>query len=260
LLPEPAETDHSDADENPDDLEDEDAQGYEPSNFNIIAPAGRFQPARLNLTDFAGSGSHEGMRRGVGHYVHKGLQGSKNAVRRFGGTTQTAGNLYDALSALASGEAQSGAALDRTLLTGKSAQDIMTAIIEATRPVDGSQDTEAARDAMQRALGTMLEKFPEANLLDLTEEQRLFAIEQYLALDVFNRACLDLGKTILKGGPSATSTLARMREMREYIRQTIAAQFRKLRAAAGTLSARKVSLLAQNALREAFLVFEVSTL
>jgi hypothetical protein len=222
-----------------------------------MAPAGRFQPARLNLGRFAGTGSRDNMRRAVGHYIHKGLQGSGNAVRRFGGTTRAAGSLYGALSTLASGQAPAGSPLDRSLLEGKTAQEVMATIIEAVRPTDGTQDAEAARDAMQRALAAMLEEFPNADLLDLTEEQRLFAIERYLALDVFNRVCLDLGKTIFRSAPSVASALSRMADVRDYIREAIAAQFRRLRAAGAALSARRVSELARNALREAFQVFEV---
>jgi hypothetical protein len=228
-----------------------------PAPASPLAPPGRFQPARLHLGNFASSGSRDSMRKALGHYVHKGLQGSSNAVRRFGGTTSAAGTLYNTLSTLSSGDAPPGSPLDRALLAGKSAQEVMAAIIEAARPVDGSQDAEAARDAMQKALAAMLEEFPAADLLDLTEEQRLFAIERYLSLDVFNRACLDLAKTIFDRAPSAASALSRMRDIRDYIRETVAAQFRRLRTAGERLTGRRVSELARDALREAFLVFEV---
>jgi hypothetical protein len=197
------------------------------------------------------------MRRALGHYIHKGLQGSRRAANRFGGTSRAAGTLYDALSTVASGGAQPGSPLDRSLLAGKSAQEVMAAIIEAVRPIDGTQDAEAARDAMQRALAAMLEEYPEADLLDLTEEQRLFAVERYLALDVYNRVCLDLEKTILSRAPSVASALSRIRDIRDYIAQTVSARFRQLRAAGGSLTARGVSELAHNSLREAFFVFEV---
>ena len=197
------------------------------------------------------------MRRGLGHYVNKGLQGSANAVHRFGGTTQTAGSFYNALSTIASGGAQTGSPLDRNLLAGKSAQEVMDAIIEAARPVDGTQDAEAARDAMQRALAALLDQYPNADLLDLTEEERLFAVERYLARDVFNRAWLDLGKSFMKNAASAASALSRMKDIADYIRETVAAQFRRLRTLGETLSPRKVGGLARDALREAFQVFEV---
>jgi len=260
LPPLPGNGDRGNEEDGEGDGQDGHPQSPAPLAPSPIAPAGRFQQARLNLGQFANNGSRNSMRRAVGHYVHKGLQGSGNAVRRFGGTTRAAGSFYNALSTLASGRAEPGSPLDRRLLTGKTAQEVMAAIIEAARPIDGTQDTEATRDAMQRALAAMLEEFPDADLLDLTEEQRLFAIERYLALDVFNRACLDLGKAIFRNAPSVASALSRMGELRDYIREAISAQFRRLRAAGVTLSARRVSELASNALREAFQVFEVDAI
>lgn len=223
----------------------------------VIAPRGRFAPARTHLGEFASNGSRESMRRGVGHYIRKGMQGSRHAVSRFGGTANTAGSLYGALSSLASGQAPAGSPLDRAILSGRSAQEVMSAIIEAVRPVDGTQDAEAARDAMKHALSDVLNQFPDADLLDLTEDQRLFTIERYLAWDIFNRACLDLAKTILSKAPSAASALSRLGDIRDYIRETVAAAFRTLKAAGTTLSAQRVAILARDALREAFQVFEV---
>jgi hypothetical protein len=264
LPPAPANGDQDGGDQDGGDGDgaDEGQNGQSPAPASTdpgpIAPAGRFAPARLNLGRFANTGSSDSMRRALGHYVNKGQQGSGNAVLRFGGTTRNAGSLYNALTTIASGEAQPGSPLDRALLAGKSAREVMAAIIEAARPIDGTQDAEAARDAMQRALAAMLEQFPNADLLDLSEEERLFAIERYLALDVFNRAYLDLGKAIMENAPSAVSALSRMKDIRDYIRETVAAQFRRLRAQAETLSARRIARLARDALREAFRVFEVN--
>src|SRR5438046_2987996 len=59
-----------------------------------IAPAGRFGPSRISLGQYARSGSADDMRRGLGHYVGKGLGGGGTATRRFGGTATTAGSIY----------------------------------------------------------------------------------------------------------------------------------------------------------------------
>src|SRR5437870_9526365 len=56
-----------------------------------IAPPGRFGPSRISLGRYARSGSSAEMRRGLGHYVSKGLGGGGTATRRFGGTASTAG-------------------------------------------------------------------------------------------------------------------------------------------------------------------------
>ena len=52
-------------------------------------------------------------------------------------------------------------------------------------------------------------RFIGVSLLDLTDEQREFAIERYIALDVFQRFALDLGKVIQDKAPSPRTALAR---------------------------------------------------
>lgn len=221
----------------------------------VIAPRGRFAAARTSLGDFARGGGAAAMRRGLGHYVKTGLQGSRNAAQRFGGTATSAGALYDALTGLASAQPAPNAALDRAILEGKSAQEVITAIIEAVRPVDGTQDGEAGRDAMQRALSATLEQFPDADLLDLGQDQRLFAIERFVAQDVFNRACLDLAKHVQDSAPSATAALARLTEIRDYIRQVVSSAFRRLKSTGESPNTRRVGAMARDALREALQVF-----
>jgi hypothetical protein len=132
----------------------------------------------------------------------------------------------------------------------------MDAVVEAVRPIDGSQDAEASRGAIRNALSDLLERFPNADLLTLSEDERAFAIERYVAFDVFQRFCLDIGKTLQDKAPSVASALARLREVREYVKQTVAAAFRKLRVIGQSLSAGRVGHMVQNALRETFQVFE----
>jgi hypothetical protein len=222
-----------------------------------LAPPGRFGPARTSLGRFASSGSGDDMRRGLGHYVGKGLGGSGAASRRLGGTSRTAGNLYGALSAAAAGRpAAPGSPLNPNILAGRSARDIMDAVVEAVRPSDGTQDAEASRTAIRDGLSELLEQFPEADLLNLTEEQRLFAVERYLARDVFYRVRLDVGKAVQDKAPGPSAALSRLRQIRDYIREKIAARFRALRNAVTTLSARAIAGIAAQALRETFQVFE----
>lgn len=222
-----------------------------------LAPPRRFGPARTSLGRFARTGSPEDMRRGVGHYVRKGLGGSRSATRRFGGTTQTAGSLYGALSSAASGQPPvAGSPLDPALLSGRSADEVMDAVVEAVRPADGTQDAEASRNAVRTALSELLERYPAADLLALGEEQRLFAIERYLALDVYNRLRLDIGKAVQDKAPGVAAALSRMKQIREYVRETVAARFRAARAAGQTVTAHRVTQMGTQALREAFEVFE----
>lgn len=220
------------------------------------APFARFRGARVNLGNFAHTGSTVYMRRGLGHYVRSGYGGSHTATRRMGGTTRTAGVLYGTLSSVAGQAEATHRSLSLILLAGRSADEIMDALVDAIRPIDGTQDSEAARSSIRDALSELLGRFPDADLLNLTEDQRLYVIEQYLALDVYRRFALDLSKTVQDKAPSAITALSRLKEVKDYIKQTVLAQFRKLGKVGEQLDARHISEIARQSLHNTFIVFE----
>jgi hypothetical protein len=219
-----------------------------------IAPDKRFGGVRTSLGNFARSGDGRDLRRGLGHYVRDGYGGSNTATRRFGGTAQTAGSLGYTLSSTASGAAD--APIDTAALAGRSTEEIATAIIEAVRPVDGTQDAEAERSAMHDAMSELLAQFPEANLLNLSDAEREFVIEKFTAIDVARRFELDVGKHLLERAPTATVAMSRLKHMRAFIAETVAASFRKLRDQGRTLTSGRVARVVQAALRDTFEVFE----
>lgn len=234
-----------------------DQQPAPPAPPAQVAPNGRFGPARRALGSFAHSGSTEDMRKGVGHYVRKGLGGSTTATRRLSGTTRTASALYGALSAASAGQSTAdGSPFDPAVLRGRSADEVMHALVEAVRPVDGTQDTEASRFAISNALSDVLTRFPDADLLNLTDEERLFAIERYVALDVFHRFDLDVGKHLRTNAPTLSAEMTRLREVKNYVRETVAASFRKACGAAQALNVGRIGSIVRTALQEAFEVFE----
>jgi hypothetical protein len=221
------------------------------------APDRRWIGVSRSLADYAHSGDINAMHRGFGHYVRSGYGGARTAARRMGGTAAAAGALGGALAGLAAGTpAAPGSPLDPALLAGRSADEIMDAVVEAIRPVDGTQDAEASRAAIRDALSELLTRFPDADLLSLTPEQREVAIERFTAHDVFRRFDLDAGQTIREKAPSATMALSRLKQARDYVKETVAASFRKLREAGRTLTAGRISQVVRDALRETFEVFE----
>jgi hypothetical protein len=225
------------------------------ASIPMLAPPARFGGARTSLGQFASSGNSRDMRRGLRNYVRTGYGGSGGTVRRFGGTVATANALYGTLSGSAAGEA-SGSPLDPLLMAGRTAREIIDAVVEAVRPADGTQDAETQRSAIQGALSELLTLFPDANLLNLTEQQREFAIERFVALDVFGRFRLDVGKALQHKSPDAKAALARFKEVREYIKETIAAAFRTLRTAGNRITTARVKEFVRSALLETFQVFE----
>ena len=220
-----------------------------------ISPSGRFAPARTSLGRFARGGDTTAMRRGLGGYVRKGYGGSGTAAKRFGGSARTAGVLYGALNPNIRPQITLPGQLDPAVLQGRSAAAVMNAVVDAVRPVDGTQDAEASRYAIKEALSELLTQFPDAQLLELTEDQRLFAVEKYLAQDVYHRFDLDVGMAIQRNAPTLSEALARLKEVRDYIKETVAAAITKVGAPA-QMTAKAVAKLAESVLQETFKVFE----
>jgi hypothetical protein len=197
------------------------------------------------------------MRRSLGHYVRRGYGGAATAARRFGGTAATADALDGALATVATGQAAApGSPLDPALLAGRSVEDVMDAVVEAVRPVDGTQDAEAERPSIRDALSELLTRYPDADLLNLEADQRAYAIERFAATDVYRRFDLDLGKALRDKAPSAVTALSRLKQVKDYVKETVAAAFRRMRDAGRAVTAGRVNQIVRDALRDTFEVFE----
>ncbi len=227
-----------------------------------MAPAGRFGSARLSLGKFASSGDQKALRRGVSEYVGKGYGGARTATRRLEGTARTAGALQNALATLAAENSPelATAGLDRTLLQGRSAREIIDAVIESARPVDGSQDAEASREAINDALSTLLERYPDADLLALTEEQRSLVIEEFTADDIFRRIELDVGNHVQAAADTVPIALSRLREIQDYVREVVADSFQRLRAAGTSMRGANIVDIVRSAIQTTMEVFELTRL
>jgi hypothetical protein len=229
----------------------------QPRSAVPVSPPGRFRGTRGSLGRFARMGDPRDLRRGMGHYVRSGYGGAAGAARRFGRTASTAGTLFAALSSFPAGRlAAPGEPLDRLALAGRSAQEVIDAVIEAVRPVDGTQDAEASRLAIRDALSDLLTRYPDADFLNLGAEQCVFVIERYAAVDVYRRFYLDVGQAICEKAPGATAALARLKEARDYIKETVAAAFRRQASEGRAIAPGRVEQVVREALRDALQVFE----
>ena len=222
-----------------------------------LAPAGRFRGARTHLGQYARSGSEGGLRRGLGHYVRTGLGGSRNASRRMASTAMKAGALYGVLHALGSGTApQVDLGIDPAGLAGRPAREIVDRIAEALSPSDGTLDSEASRTSMSWALCEFMRREPGADLLSLTLEQIELAMELFIGADICSRIELDVGKTILDRAPDPATAVDRFQEMKRYVRQVVAACFRRRLTNSGPLSQREAAQLGERVVQDTFNVFE----
>lgn len=220
-----------------------------------IAQHGRFGAARSQFGQFARGGESTHMKRGLGQYTKKGLGGKKNASKRLVGTAKTAGALYSALDAL-SGQSTTNITFDLKLLEKKSADEVISAVVDATRPVDGTQDTEASRASINEALVELLEKQPEADLFELTDDQKDIVIEGYIANDIFRRFSLDVSGAIRKKASDAITAGLRLNEIREYIKQVVAESFRKVKSSNKKVGQMNMGNVIKDVLDETFGVFE----
>lgn len=222
-----------------------------------IAPRGRFGSANRSIGDYASSGDRGAMRRALGQYVRKGYGGHSTATKRMGNTIATAGALYTALSPSPTNPyAQAGQSLDPSLLAGKSSDEVMDALVETVCPVNGTQDAEASRNSVKEALSEVLTQFPEADLMDLSAEQRELAIKTFIAEDVFRRVDLDIGHTVLEKAPSAAEGLSRLKEIKSYVKETVSESFRKAQRAGQILGSGRINSIITSVLNDAFEVFE----
>lgn len=222
-----------------------------------IAPPSRFGGARRSMGDYARTGDSSSMKKGIGQYVRKGYGGSATATRRLASTVTTAQSLFSALSTGAENSySGKGGALDPITLSGKTAYEIMDIIVEAVAPVDGTQDTEASRESIKDALADLLNAHPDADLNELSAEQKELAIERYVAGDVFRRIDLDLGKCIREKAPNTSSALGRLKEVKNYVRETVSSSFRKLKETGQIIINNTVISIVKNAIKETCEVFE----
>lgn len=173
------------------------------------------------------------------------------------GTATTAGGLYGVLNALSTGTAAPpGISLNSASLAGRSQREIADAITDALRPVDGTQDSEAARDSVARALSELLEADPNADLTALTQGQIELVVEAYIANDLSQRVELDVGNAILDKAPNYATGADRLNEMKDYIRQEVARAFRARAELGQTMDRQSAAKLSSEVLRDTFDVFE----
>ena len=240
------------------DNDDNDSEGEKGSEDKTqkddIAPTGRFNSTRRNLTDFMNNGSTQSMRRAVGQYVRKGYGGSSGAIKRFGSTITTGAKLYSALSRANSYNPVNG--FDSKNLSGKTSKEIVDTLIEVLRPIDGTQDTEASRDSINEALSELLAQDENLDILSLTPEQCEFVTERFLAGDITRRFELDNGKHMQEKAGSITTYIDRLSEVKNYIKEEVSSCFRKITGSLRGASEKFLKETFKSVLKDTFEIFE----
>lgn len=168
-------------------------------------------------------------------------------------TARTAARLSDVLSR---SNNLDNKVFERILADTGDATMLLEAIIEEIRPVDGTFDAEAARRSLWDALSELLTTFPEADLGNLSDHQRWYAVERFVAFEVFNLFCRDMLKTLSARAPDHTTGLRRLAQVQSFINQVVAASFQRLHEADSSPQSRSVGRVVAEALADTFAVFE----
>jgi hypothetical protein len=183
------------------------------------------------------------------------MGGSGNAARRLSGSAKTAGVLHSTLTSLANGEPLPlELGVDLQALAGLSPSEIADVLVDAIRPIDGTQDAEATRDSIARALSDVLSQ--NADLTNLTAEQVDQVAASALGNDVALRIELDVGKAIIAKAPTKGDGLERLQEMKDYVREVVAAEYAAERTRVGAIGRAAIERISRDAIRQAFDVFE----
>ena len=225
-----------------------------------LAPKGRFSGARRNIGIFAKSGDSNYLKKGICQYVKTGLGGRRTAARRMAATAHTARALNAALFVLSSNqEISTKHPLHQATLRGQSAKNIISYIVEAIRPIDGTQDAEASRASVSQALSEVLNIFPEADLQKLSDEQCDFVIERYVIGDVFRRIELDMSASIRSKARYVSTVARRLEEMRDYVCSAVESAFEKVKSDNRDITRLEILEIVRKVLEETMRIFESYT-
>jgi len=183
------------------------------------------------------------------------MGGAGNATARMAGSANSAGNIYDALDALASNRPLPPRyGIDRTQLNGLSQAQIIDALIDALCPVDGTQDAEASRDSAARALSDIVEQG--SDVLELDQGQIDWVVQAFLGNELAHRIALDVGTAVIDKAPSAKIGQQRLEEMQSYVREELSQRYAERRALHGSLDRQTAAQLGRDVIRDTFDIFE----
>jgi hypothetical protein len=148
--------------------------------------------------------------------------------------------------------------VDSLMARKASAQEIADEIAKRTMPSGGSQDESACQESMAQAMQDLLVKDPDVNLLNMDDDNIWGLIESFLGYEVFHRLSLDIGQVFENSALSPRERVARMKEMRDYIKAEVSAQVEALRSDSSTSTSSNLQSILQSALENTFFVYEES--
>lgn len=222
-----------------------------------IAPPARYGGARRELRKFIETGSRDSLGKALGHYSRKGSGGAAAAATRMRASTKAGAELFSLLSALSTRSTPQAARwVDDLRNTGAAADDVVNAIVRELAPPGGSADEESLRDSMAAALSDLLAQEPDLDLLSLSQDDIWSLMSLFLAAEVANRVCFDMGQFFESSLIDPSTAVAREREMRDFIRSEVRVAVSTLQVGTANPTRAQLDDLMQRAVKTTFEVFE----
>ncbi len=231
--------------------------GGPPPPAGLPALPGRYRDARRELRRYIETGDRGSLGRALGHYSRRGSGGAAAAASRMRASTKAGAELFSMLSAAASRSTPAISQwIDALRNTGATAEDVANAIVQELSPPGGSADEESLRDSMAVALSELMQGNPGIDLLSLVQDDIWALMDFFLAAEVANRVCFDIGQAFERANVEPLVAVQREREMREFIKSEVKVAVRDLRAANPNPTQAQMESLMRDVVKTTFEVFE----
>jgi hypothetical protein len=222
-----------------------------------IAPPRRFANARRELGIFARSGSREALGRAIGHYSRTGMGGARNTAARMRTSTRSAAGLISLLQAARDGsDPIINQWVSSLVARNPSAQDVINEVIQQVTTSGGSLEEESCKDSMAQAMSELMENQPDIDLLNMNDGDIWTLVELFLSHEACSRLQLDIGQLFESSRLTPREVVARINDMRDYLKAELSAQMRSLRQANGNPLPGQLESTMRQALQNTFTVYE----
>lgn len=222
---------------------------------SVVAPRRRFANARRNLGEYVRSGSSDSLRKGLGHYSKTGMGGAKSLSQRMRASSKVGSNFYGVFRSLRDNpEFALGKVLSDLKSQGADAQKIISTIVEYICPLGGSIDEISIKNSAMASLSEYLEKYPDVDFENLSDDQMWELTSSYIGNEIFNRVQMDIGQSFEKADIPYPDRIIRLNDMKDFIQAEVAVQFNKIRDTES--KSINVQKLIQDTIRATFEVYE----
>lgn len=228
-----------------------------PPESSGTAPPARYGDARREFGKYARNGDNHHLGNALGHYSRRGNGGASAAAGRMRASTHAGAALFSFLNAISQRTSPEAARwVDDLRITNPSADDVVDAIIRELAPPGGSADEESFRDAMGLALSDLVKDDPTVDPLSMRVDDIWELMKGFLATEVANRVCFDLGPVFESAQIDATTAVMRERQMRLFIKNELGMHVDLLRGTSENPTRGQLESILQETLTMTFELFE----